>query len=143
MLILSSIKRDLTVEDEGAWIDIPEWPGVKFKVRSINSKSYMIARDMLVQSLTRKLGRIPTGAEMEPSLGRLIATHLLRGWEGIADDDKKPIEYTPQVGIEYLTNEELRELEHQVVWAATRVGDRDAEFTVAAIKNSGAPLPTS
>lgn len=143
MLKLASIKRDLELENEGEWIDIAEWPGVRIKARSINSKDYQIARDMLVQRLTRTLGRVPTGPEMEPALGRLVAAHLLRGWEGIAGDDEAPIEYTPKTGVEYLTNAELRELEHQVIWAATRVGDREAQFTTAAIKNSAPPSGTS
>lgn len=143
MLKINSIKRDLVAEDQGEWIEIPEWAGVRIKVRSLNSRDYQIARDMLVQRLTRTLGRGPTGPEMEPSLGRLIATHLLCGWEGIAGDDESPLEYTAKIGLDYLTNPEMRELEHQVIWAASRVGDRDAEFTTAAIKNSGPPSATS
>jgi hypothetical protein len=140
-LKLSSIKT--VVSEQGDWIEIAEWPGVRLKVRSIASRDYQIAREMLVQRLMRSLGRVPTSPEMEPGLGRLVATHLLRGWDGIAADDNSPIEYTAALGLEYLIDPEMRELEQQVIWAAGRVGDRDAEFTLNAIKNSKAPSATS
>lgn len=168
-LRISSIKRDLAVENEGEWHDIPEWFGVRIKARSIYSKDYQTAREMLVQSLTRKLGRMPTSPEMEPQLGKLVAIHLLRGWEGIVDGPEIPevpndgpkevieaaqravvaaqaaqvaIVWSPSVGLDYLSNPEYRELEHQVIWAANRTGDKEAKFTADASKNSAAPSVT-
>jgi hypothetical protein len=141
-LKLSSIKRELS--NDGEWVDIPEWTGVRFKTRSIYSRDYQIAREMLVQKLARQLGRLPTSPEMEPALGKLVARHLLRGWDGIVDGNPEaPVEWTPDVGLEYLSNREYVDLEQQVIWAATRVGERDAEFTVDAVKNSDAPSATS
>lgn len=142
-LKLSSIRRDATRDNEGEWQDIPEWPGVKIKARSINSKDYQIAREMLVQKLMRTLGRAPTSPEMEPMLGKIVATHLLRGWEGIAGDDDALIEYSAKVGLETLGDPDMNALEQQVIWAAMRTGDRDAEFTADAVKNSAAPSATS
>lgn len=140
-LKISSVKN--TSSADGEWIDIAEWPGVRFKVRSINSRDYQIAREMLLQKLTRKLGRLPTSPEMEPQLGRLVATMLWRGWEGLNDDADKAVEYSAQQAIDYLTDPEMLALELQVLWAANRVGDRDAEFTTAAVKNSDAPSATT
>lgn len=140
-LKLSSIKRDLVKEDEGEWIDAREWEGsgVRFKVRSIASRDYQIAREMLQQKLMRQIGRLPTAPEMEPALGKIVARHLLRGWEGIADDKGVAVEYSPTVALEYLADPTLRDLELQVILAASRVGEREAEFTADAIKNSAAP----
>lgn len=134
---LSSIQTN--VSDDGDWVEIPEWPGVRLKVRSINSKDYQVGRQFLVQKLTRRLGRQPTNPEMEPELGRLVAKHLLRGWEGIDDDAGKPLEFTPVTGTEYLTNAAYAELEGQVIWAASVVGASTAQFSEDAIKNSAAP----
>jgi hypothetical protein len=140
MLKLNSIKRDLALEDEGEWHEVPEWPGVRIKARSIDSKDYQIARQHLVTKLTRTLGRSPTGPEMEPMLGKIVARFLLRGWEGIVgEDEKTPLEWTPDVGIAYLSNPEFRDLETKVIIIASMVGDRDAEFVVDAAKNSGRP----
>lgn len=140
-LKLSSIKRE--TDKDGDWIDIPEWTGVRVKVRSINSRDYQIAREMLVGKLTRNLGRLPTTPEMEPALGKLVATHLLRGWDGLASDDDKAIEYTPKLALEMLADPQMRALEEQVIWAANRIGDRDVEFTADAVKNSAAPSATT
>lgn len=142
MLKISSIKRDIAKENEGDWVPVPEWPGVRLKVRSISSKDYQTGREMLMGKLTRTLGRTPTSPEMEPQLAKLIATHLLRGWEGIADDDDKPLEYSAKVALDLLADPSMRELEQQVIWAANRVGDREAEFTADATKNSAAPSAT-
>lgn len=141
-LKLTSIKADLESENDGAWQEIADWPGVRLNVRSINSKDYQNQRELLVQELIKKLGRVPTSVEMAPRLNKLLAEFILRGWDGIVDDDEKPVIWTPKVGIDYLTNPEYRELAAQVVWAASRVGQRDAEFTVDAVKNSAAPSAT-
>lgn len=141
MLKLSSIKS--VIVEEGEWVDSADWPGVRFKVRSINVRDYEQARELLVQKLMRSLKRVPTNVEMEPALGKLVARHLLRGWEGIAGDDEKPLEYTPEIGLEKLIDPEYAALEQQVIWAASRVAERDAEFTVDATKNSPAPSATN
>ncbi len=134
-LKLNSIKRE--APKDGEWVDIPEWAGVRLKVRAITSRDYQIDREMLVQKLTRQLGRLPTSPEMEPALGKLIARHLLRDWEGvIVGDGDEPTAYSAQVALELLSDPEMLVLEQQVIWAASRVGDRDAEFTPAAVKNS-------
>lgn len=142
-LKLSSIKRDLAKENDGEWQNIPEWPGVRLKVRSINSRDYQIAREMLLQKLTRQLGRMPTTPEMEPMLAKLVAQHLARGWEGLADEKDVLIEYESKTAMDLISNPEMRALEEQFIWAAMRVGDHNAEFTVDAAKNSAVPSATS
>ena len=134
-LKLSSIKADLAKEAEGDWVSIPEWPGVRLKVRSINSKDYQTARELRVQKFVKDLGRLPTSIEMEPHVNRLAAAFLLIGWEGINGDDDQPLAYTPKTALELLSDPAMRELTMQVIWAANRVGVRDAEFTADAIKN--------
>lgn len=141
-LELSSIKRDLSTEDEGQWVEIPEWPGIRLKVRSIQSRDYQIQRGLLEQKLQKALGRQPTAPEWEPGLGKLIARYLLRGWEGFLLDGK-PLEYTAEIALAMFADRQWSGLEMQVVWASTRVGDRDAEFTQDAIKNSAVPSATS
>ncbi len=148
-LKLSSIKRNRAQEDEGQWENVVGWPGVRVKVRGINYKPYQIAREMMIQKLTRTMGRQPTSTEMEPMLGKLVATHLLLGWDGIVDgpedDESKqtPVEWTMDVGVRYLTDRDYLELEQRVIIASVLVGERDAEFTADATKNSAAPSATN
>jgi hypothetical protein len=133
---IGSLKSSASaLTDTGTRIEVPEWPGVFFNVRPINSKDYQIAREMLVGKKTKSLGRMPTSPEMEPELGALVARHLLRGWEGLAGDDEKPIDYTPALGLQYMTDPEYQALETQVIWAAARAAEQDVEFTLDAAKN--------
>jgi hypothetical protein len=136
-LRLSSIKSSPI--DDGEWVTIPEWPDVRLKVRSLANRDYQIQRELLVQRLSKSLGRLPTSPEMEPALGKLIARFILRGWEGIAGDDDQDMPYTAEKALELLAAPDYRELEQQVIWAASRLGERDAEFTADAVKNSAAP----
>lgn len=142
MLKLGSIKTP-DASDEGVWVDVPEWPGVRFKVRRIGSRDYQIARELLVQRKSKALQRVPTSPEMEPELGKLVARFLLRGWEGIAGDDEKSLDWTPEVGLETLTDPSMGQLERMVLWAASSLEETNADFTLAAVGNSKTPSATS
>ncbi len=134
---LSSIKADLKREDEGEWIAVAEWPGVEFLVRSIHNAEYRTARDLLVQRMTRQLGRVPIAAELERELPKLYARHLLRGWRGFDED------YSADLAAEKPADPEFYPLAEQVLWASTRVGERAVEFVAAAEKNSAPPSATT
>lgn len=142
MLKIDSIKTP-EISDEGVWVKIPEWEGVEFLVRRLGSRDYQIARELLVQKKSKALQRLPTTPEMEPELGKLVSRHLLRGWKGIADGNGKEITWSPDVGLEMLTDPTLRELESKVIWAAGTLDDTSAEFTADAVKNSAAPSASS
>jgi hypothetical protein len=141
-LKITSIAVDLAKESDGDWVDIAEWPGVRLKVRSINSKDYQNAREQRQMKLTRDFGRLPFSSEMQPHINKFAASFLLLGWEGIVDGNEKPIEYSSEKAMEMLTDPAMRSLVEQVIWAANRVGSKDAEFTVAATKNSEPPAAT-
>lgn len=141
-LKISSIAADLAKESEGDWVDIAEWPGVRLKVRSINSKDFQNARELRQTKLIKDLGRLPFESESAPHLAKLVATFILLGWEGIVDANDQPIEYSPAKALELLCDPSMRELVKQTIWAAGRIGSRDAEFTEAAVKNSAAPSAT-
>lgn len=142
-LKITSIAADLAKETDGDWVDIAEWPGVRLKVRSLNSKDYQNAREQRIAKLTKDLGRPPYSSEFALHLSKLVAAFLLLGWDGIVDDAGKPIEYTAQKAADLLADPTMRELVAQTIWAAGRVGSRDAEFTTAAVKNSAAPSATT
>lgn len=143
-LKLKSIAVDLAKETEGDWVDIAEWPDVRLKVRSINSRDYQTARETRVNKMIQSLGRLPLATEMQPYIAKLAASFLLIGWEGvIVGDGETPTEYSPAVAMELMTDPTMRPFVEQVIWAANRVGSRDAEFTTAAVKNSAQPSVTT
>lgn len=134
---LSSLKSDSALQNEGEWVDVPEWPGVSLKVRSLQCRDFRLARDLLQQKLMRKLGRIPTSAEIDEQSPKLYAKHLLRGWKGF------DVEYSEDAAAEILQDPEHQPLREQIFWAASRVGDTDIEFMKEAEKNSDAPSATT
>ncbi len=126
---LSSLKNNSERQTDGEWVEVPEWPGVSLKVRSIQCHDFRMARDILQQKLIRKLGRLPTSVEMDEHSPKLYAKHLLRGWNGF------DIEYSEDTALDILSDPEHAPLREQIVFAASRVGDSDIEFTADAEKN--------
>ncbi len=131
---LSSLKADLKREEEGDWIDYPDWPGVRFKVSSINKPAYTIARDLLLQKMARKSkGKPQDRNKTTPEFGRLYAEHILHDWEGFDEP------YTPELARQHLTDPAYRDLVFAVEWCAAKIGEVDAEFLEDAGKNSEPP----
>lgn len=135
-LKITSIAADLAKEAEGDWVDVAEWPGVRLRVRSVNNNDFKNARDERQRKLTRSLNRIPYDSEWELPLAKLVASFLLTGWAGLSDDAGNDIPYSPEKAMELLSDRAMRALVQQVILAATRIGEREAEFTGAAAKNS-------
>lgn len=135
---LNSIKADLKRETEGDWVAIPEWPGVRLRVRSLRTPAYQMAGDIIRQRHQRKYAgsRVPDDVSAR-DYGRALADHILLDWEGF------DVAYSPEMAMEKLTDPEYRDLMNQTVWAATQIAQDDVEFVDAAAKNSAAPSATS
>jgi hypothetical protein len=130
MLKLDSIRVNITAERDGEFIAIPDWEGVKLGVRSLNYPPYKIALDQLIQRYARRYKGKPVPPDVrDADVGRLLAEHILFGWEGIEPD------YTADVAKEFLGDETGRELASKVLWAAGQVAEVQAEFTGEAVKN--------
>jgi hypothetical protein len=135
---LSSIKNKIAEEISGSYIDIPDWPGVKLGVRSLEFPAYKLAVDNLLQIYERKYkgGKAPP-AVRDIDFGRLLATHILFDWSGFEE------EYSDSQAMELLTSPEGRDFGNQTVWAARQVARTDVEFVEAATKNSVKPSGTN
>lgn len=130
MLDLDSIAVNTELEQNGQYIDIPDWAGVSLGVRSLEIEEYKIAVEQAVEKLARKYdgGLIPP-KEREIVIGALLAKHILFDWKGINPP------YTPEFAQDFLGSEKGRNLSNKVLWAARRVGRVDAKFQVDAVKN--------
>lgn len=127
---LTSLKADLDREEQGDWIDIPDCPGLRLQVRSIESPSYVIPRDQLVQKWVRKYGRKPIPRDVRSQgLGRLYAEQILLGWEGLEE------QYSRERALEVLTDPAYRVFLGYVEYAAAQLAEIDMEFVDEAIKN--------
>ncbi|HTV69841.1 MAG TPA: hypothetical protein VMF90_15010 [Rhizobiaceae bacterium] len=131
---LSSVRANLEVEAKGEWIDYPELPGVSFMVSSLHAPAYKLARDNLLQRLTRQYkGKPVPESVLVPETAKLYCKHILHGWKGFDED------YTPEKALETLSDPGFRKVIEAVEWCASRVGERDIEFEEKTAKNSEAP----
>jgi hypothetical protein len=130
MLDLESIAVDTELEQNGQYIDIPDWKGVSLGVRSLEIEEYKIAVEQAVEKLARKYdgGMIPP-KEREIVIGSLLAKHILFDWKGISPA------YSAEFAQEFLGSDRGRHLSNKVLWAARRVGRIDAKFQDDAAKN--------
>lgn len=130
MLDLDSIKADLDAEQNGQYIPIPDWEGVSLGVRSLEIPAYKLAIDQTLERYKRVYkGKSAPSEVREADIGKILAKHILFGWEGI----KQP--YTAEYALEVLGDSAGRELAKQVVWAASQVAEVEAKFTADAVKN--------
>lgn len=146
-LKLRSLLTDTAAERKGEWVAINEWsgldpdkpwevtktPGFGFHVRSINDPEYKTARQAWLEDLEQKRkeaveGVIPPDV-IDAGEGKLIAERLLLGWRGLDE------EYSPALAAELLPKPEAQPLRAMIVFCATKVGKRKAEFVKAAEKN--------
>jgi hypothetical protein len=141
---LSSLAVDLTLEREGEWVEVKEWPGLNpvkpyeavavpglaFLVRSTNFPAYVSARQKALEKLKADYPNddVPQAVATRVD-GELAVEHLLLGWRGL------DVEYSAPAALEAATAEEHRALRSMVFWCAGRVGKKQVEFTESAAKN--------
>lgn len=131
LIKLDSLRADLEAQTEGQWQPAP-WPGVRFRVRSIDFEPYTNERDRERERLAAQYlgaGNIPNSI-WAGMLGRLLAEHILLEWDGISPA------YDPDVAHDVLTAADGAAMREAVVKAAQRVGVRELEFVAELEKNS-------
>lgn len=130
MLKLASIKSDLKAEREGAWVPYPEWPGVMFKVRSIEAPDFMMARDALLRRLTKKYKGEPVPPDdLTAEIGIIYAKFILLDWSGIDEP------YSPDRALEIFKDPAYRQVVKAIEDCSIKVGKSDADFVEESAKN--------
>jgi hypothetical protein len=128
---LDSLRVDLKAQSDGQWQPAP-WPGVRFRVRSIEFEAYTNERDRERERLAAQYlsgANIPNGV-WSGVLGRLLAEHILLEWDGISPA------YDTDVAYDVLTAADGTAMRDAIVKAAQRVGVRELEFVAEVEKNS-------
>lgn len=129
-IVLSSLKADSKIEAAGEWKEAVEWPGVAFKLRSIEYGPYRIARDQLAQKLFRQYKRKSIPQEVAAKeFGKLYAQYLLIDWRGL------DVSYSPERAEEVLCDPEYRKIVRVIEYLAGEVGEQDIQFTEETAKN--------
>lgn len=134
MIKLSSLKAGGARERDGEWIDIPDLPGVKLKVRGTGYGPFQAAKGIVEQRWVRRYGKeaVPIEVQLEDN-GKLYLDHIVLGWEGF------DVPYSAEEARKYLLDPEMRELHDHIRYAMGRVASARIEFAEEAEKNSPAP----
>lgn len=130
----ASAEVDLSKEVAGEWVPSTAFPGVEFRVSSIQLPAFVTARDILFQRWARKYRGQPVPLDVRhDELGRLVAKHILHDWRGF--DEK----YTPELAEQSLRNRAFRSLLSDIELCAVQVGEAEVDFVETELGNSGAP----
>lgn len=115
---LSAFATDIKAQNDGVWVDIPEVPGLRLRVRGVGYGPFQTEMRLVRSRLFRKYpGTSPIPPELEAiENGRLYAKHLLLEWDGIEEP------YAPELAMQTLTDPAMVLFRGQVAWAAEQVG---------------------
>ncbi len=126
---LSKIKVNGKAIEGGAWVSgIPELEGVRLKVRGLRNTAHRRLEAKLSRDIPREdrlNGIDPAAADAIES--ECLAKTVLLDWSGIEGDDGKPIPYSDEIGLQYLSDPDYLVLRNGVVYAATIVTTAKAE----------------
>lgn len=123
----------------GAWVgDIPDMGDLRLRVRGINNARYRRLQQELINAVPRserRKGRLDPEAIDNVTATCLLRTVLL-GWENLECEDGRPVPFSEEQAKVYLTDPAYRAFYDAVVYAATIVGEDDAEADKADEGNS-------
>lgn len=125
---LSEAKTDVARVEQGAWVDkIPELEGLRLKVRGSNNKDWRKLQLRLYNAVPRKkrMGGSLDPAEQDRITNTCLVNTCLLDWDGLEDDEGKPIPFSKETAAKILNDEQYARLRDGVLWAATVVGQED------------------
>jgi hypothetical protein len=126
---LSDIALDSERQEKGAWVgDIPELEGIKLLVRGVNNSDWRRLQAKLIEAIPRKkrVGRMDVD-EQDRIQSTCLHSACLLDWEGLEDEEGKPIPYSKDLAHKLLFDPEYRKFRDAVVWAATFVAEQSNE----------------
>ena len=145
---LSEIKVDPAKIEAGAWVDeIPEFDGMRLKVRGLGCKEMQKLQRSLFEAIPRS--RRPKGKvsqeDQDRILDRCLHEVILLDWEGLQNDDDTPMAFDKAKALTFITEPAFKKFREAVIWAADTIANDKAEAVEAAVGNSqpssGGSLP--
>lgn len=136
---LSEIKVDPAKIEAGAWVDeIPEFDGVRLKVRGLGCKEMQKLQRTLFDAIPRS--RRPKGKvsqeDQDRILDRCLHEVILLDWDGLQNDDDTPMAYDKAKALTFITEPAFKKFREAVVWAADTIANDKAEAVNAVVGNS-------
>lgn len=127
MVSLSAIKLNLSAVDGGVWRSDPWGLGFKLLVASGRNQAYVAAiRDAL--RLREK-----DEAAWTQKVSEALARHILKGWEGLDDESGKPIPYSYEQALEFMTSPETLHIREMV----NAIADETAGYLIKSKADAG------
>ena len=129
---VSSFKRDSSRAEAGEWVDdVPGFPGVRFKVRGLQSLAFSDAQARLQRQVPAHKRK--EDGSIEPSLayavmGKAMQQAVLLDWDGIEDDEGNPMIYDADLAMTWLTDMDYSHFA-EAIMAAAQVVDRRTRTT--------------
>lgn len=143
---LSDIKRDVSAIEAGAWVGkkygtpIPGMGDLCIKTRGVGNADWRAMEAKLIGAVPmqkRISGLSPE--DRDAITGACLLDAGVTDWDGVEDDDEKPVPYSrPQSGL-FFTDRAYAEFRDAALWAANIVGTAAAAALGADVKNSQAP----
>jgi hypothetical protein len=129
-LKLSSIQVDAAAIEAGQWVgNIPELEDLELKVRGVDNEAWRRLRATLVRAVPRNRRR--DGNLSVEDNDRITSTLLLDtcllDWKGIEDETGAAIAYSKDMARDLLFKPENRKFRDAVLYAASLVGEQNAE----------------
>ena len=128
MFNMDDIDKPVDMES-GEWVgDIPNHPGVRFRVRSRNFRPFSVAHDRLLRSFGKRAAQAHNSPEYQKAVGQLLADHILLDWESAVEVKGKPAPYAKDMAVKILTSTDERGMgqtfRDAVAYASGVVADR-------------------
>lgn len=105
MNLKKALKIDPQAEVEGVWIDFDGFPGVRLKIARNNNLKHRRWMQEEMRPMLRRYGgadKIPL-EEMESISRKGRAQFILLDWDGVDEEEGKPLPYSYEKGLEYLS----------------------------------------
>jgi hypothetical protein len=123
---MSEVTVDPDRLENGAWVDdIPEMEGLRLKVRGSQNSDWRRHQAKMLEAVPRK--RRIGGRVDQDDMDRIVTSCLLNccllDWEGLEEDDGKPIPYSKQMAEQLLKEPQFRRFRDGVVYAASIVSE--------------------
>lgn len=120
--------------------NIPDMGDLKIRTKGLNNPGFRKLQQTLIAAVPRSerhQGRIPPHVIDEINATCLLNQALI-GWENLQDEDGNPVPYSKEKAKELLTDPAYRAFFDAAMYAATVVGEDDAETDKADEGNSQA-----
>ena len=110
---LASFKTNLVAAEEGTWVDVGD--GFRIKLaRSGNSKAQDLLEKLLKPhrfALQNNTIHIDVLKEIN---NKVLAQTVVLGWDGLIDDEGKPVPFSPSIAYDLLQNPQYRDFRDMV-----------------------------